>query len=56
MTTNQKIEASREIRQWVMLGVKVGTSAVMAYALIPDFKRFVDNKAYDIKQKFNKEK
>ena len=54
MTTNQKIETSREVRQWVMLGIKAGSTAVMAYALIPEFRTFVDRKVYDFKHRSDK--
>ena len=49
MTTNQKLETSREIRQWVGIGLKLGTVALMAYHYIPNFKNWVDCKIADYK-------
>lgn len=53
----RQIETSREIRQWIKLGVQaisVGTGCLIAYHTSPDFKRTMDRTGENIKFWFNR--
>lgn len=54
MTTGQRIDTSKEIRQWIGLGMKLATLVYVAYLSIPGVKTFVDEKLYDINHKDGK--
>jgi len=54
MTVNQKLETSREVRQWVGIGIKLTGIGLMAYNYIPGFRHWVDDRILDYKAKHNK--
>lgn len=43
MTIGQKLELSREIRQWVGIGIKGAGLVMSAYIFIPGVKNAVDD-------------
>lgn len=48
----RQIETSREIRQWIKIGLQaigVGASCLIAYNTNPDFKRTMDRTGENIK-------
>lgn len=48
----RQIETSREIRQWIKIGLQaigVGASCLIAYNTNPDFKRTTDRTGENIK-------
>lgn len=51
MSINQKLELSREIRQWMRIGFKGAGLFVSAYVFIPGVKNAVDDAINKLKYK-----